>query len=357
MQVIFDNIIFSLQKAGGISVVWYELLSRVLCRKEMDVAFIEYDNADQNLFRRNLNLKSDAIRWHRKKYLRAARYLDVRIKEKDPFIFHSSYYRLCADANAINITTVHDFTYELFKKGIRKKIHCWQKHRSIRKADHIVCISHNTKKDLLYFLPDVDEKKLHVIHNGVSADFKPLDLTDGLMEPLPPYILFIGSREKYKNFRLAVEAVANTEFNLLIVGAEMNREEIALINASMGMDRIVHKQGIANEELNVLYNHAFCLLYPSSYEGFGIPVLEAQKSGCPVIAFNGSSITEIIGDTPLLLQDLSVGEVIDKINILRDTRRRSEIIGKGYDNINRFSWDTMGEKMIALYDEIIQGKG
>ena len=354
MKIIFDNIIFSLQNAGGISVVWYELLSRVLIRKDIIFECIEFKGAKQNIFRKCLNLSQTDITSLSKRFLRIIRYLDVKINLKTQFIFHSSYYRICSNPNAINITTVHDFTYEYFSKGISKKIHCWQKHRSIRKSDYIICISKNTKNDLLYFLPEIDTKKIHVIHNGVSNDFKPLNNAQYNIEQYQPYILFVGSRAEYKNFKLTVEAIGGTEFNLIIVGPELTSDEKSIINSILGMERIINKQGLSNEDLNVLYNHAFCLLYPSSYEGFGIPVLEAQKSGCPVIAYNGSSIPEIIGDTPLLLEQLSVSEVLNKIDLLRDTTSRSEIIQNGFENVKRFDWDVMGEKVIALYDKIIQ---
>ena len=106
--------------------------------------------------------------------LRYKRYLPVTCKNvNESFIFHSSYFRISSNPNAINITTVHDFTYEYFYHGLHKWIHCWQKYYAIRKSKYVVCISENTKKDLLNFLPDVDEKKIHVIYNGVSDDYYP----------------------------------------------------------------------------------------------------------------------------------------------------------------------------------------
>ena len=89
-------------------------------------------------------------------------------------VFHSSHYRIAKNPKAYNVTTVHDFTYELFSKGLAQKVHSWQKFKAIRKADVIVSISENTKKDILRFLPDIDPDKIRVIYNGVSDDYRPM---------------------------------------------------------------------------------------------------------------------------------------------------------------------------------------
>lgn len=99
------------------------------------------------------------------------------------------------------------------------------------------------------------------------------------------------------------------------------------------------------------------LAYPSAYEGFGIPVLEAQRAGCPVIAFNASSIPEIIGDTPLLLDELSVPAFLDKLDILKDGEQRNKIISAGLENSKRYSWEKMGEEYVSLYKELLAKKG
>lgn len=154
--VYLDNIIFSLQRTGGISIVWYELLKRLLSSPMADrIRFLEYPNAETNLFRRQLDLPTSQIIRQPLACCAVQRYLNPHVKAGGKFIFHSSYYRTCPSAKAINVTTVHDFIYEHFMHGVKKQLHCLQKHRAIRRADHIVCISEHTRRDLLHFLPDV----------------------------------------------------------------------------------------------------------------------------------------------------------------------------------------------------------
>lgn len=107
----------------------------------------------------------------------------------------------------------------------------------------------------------------------------------------------------------------------------------------MNREKYICVGKIPNVELNKLYNGAYALLYLSSYEGFGIPILEAQKAGCPVIAYNKSSIKEVIGDTMLLLDDLSIMNIAKCLNLLSDTFIRKQVIEKGFINAQRFSWE------------------
>ncbi len=348
---ILDNIIFSLQKSGGISAVWYEHLKRLL-ENNKEIKIIEYDTALENLFRKELIIDESIITTKSSEFLNLKRYLNPKFSSENvstPFIFHSSYYRTCRNKNAVNITTVHDFTYEYYSKWLPKTVHCLQKYNAIRNSDFIICISENTKKDLLQFLPDVDENKIHVIYNGVSEDYFPLRVKYGNNER--PFALFVGAREGYKNFALAVEAIADTTFQLKIVGSPLNESEEQLLKTKLGDNRYQYVGRITNNELNKLYNSAFCLLYPSSYEGFGIPVIEAQKAGCPVIAANRSSIPEIVGDKSLLIDCLTAKDITDKINLLKNNSIRDELIAIGLENSKRFSWDNTFSATLDVYRE------
>lgn len=350
--IYLDNIIFSLQSVGGISIVWYELLKRILEYNVFDVKILDYEEGGNNIFRNKLKIDEKCIlNDYRRLPIILERYKKLNIKENHKFIFHSSYYRTCNNKNAINITTVHDFTYEYYRKGLGKFINCKQKHDSIRKSDYIICISQNTKKDLLYFLPDIKEEKIKVVYNGVTDDYFILKESskDWYFEKYP-YALFVGSRVNYKNFELSVKAIAKTNLNLIVVGNKLTDTELVFLKKYLS-NRYIHLENITNKKLNELYNSAFCLLYPSSYEGFGIPVIEAQKAGCPVIAYNASSIPEIIGDKSLLINQLSIPEILNKIEKLYNSESRNRIIHNGLINAARFSWDKMFTDIISIYNE------
>lgn len=352
-QIYLDNIIFSIQRSGGISVVWSELLDRLIRDNEFDSKFIEFDNAYNNIFRKELDIKQNKIiQQYESKSCFWRRYFNVKLpNSKIPFIFHSSYYRVCKNKEAINITTVHDFTLEYYGKYIEKKIHCWQKYRAIKNSDHIICISENTKKDLMKFLPNVDESKISVIYNGVSEDYFIIDKLQKHNLPFEKesYIIYIGARYHYKNFDFAIDSVAKSDKKFVIVGNKLSKEEINLLNNKLGIDRYKYLGRVENEELNILYNYAYCLLYPSSYEGFGIPIIEAQKSGCPVIALEGSSVTEIIGDKTLLIDKLTVQNVLEKLNIISDSKIRENLIKLGIENAAKYNWGKMYNQIKDIY--------
>ena len=353
MRIVFDNIVFSLQRAGGISVVWQELLSRFIKSGQDNLLFIEHPSDVDNVFRKKLDLSSGTIIKVNPRWFMVERYNNPRIGSNEPFVFHSSYFRTCPSKNAINVTTVHDFTYDYFYKGKRKGafIHLWQRNRAIRKADAVVCISENTKRDLLNFLPDVDKKKVHVIYNGVSEDYH---IINDKREDLKDYLLFVGERVAYKNGRWFVEAIKDTEYKVLFCGKPMTDEEIAFYDEVLGSERYQVMTGLTNEELNQVYNSVKCLVYPSSYEGFGIPVLEAQKAGCPVIALNASSIPEVIGETPLLINELTKEELLAKLTLLDKAGLRDEVVEKGLKNAAHFTWDRAYEQYRALYERLLK---
>lgn len=353
LYLVIDNIIFYLQKSGGISVVWYELASRLLKENIFLLKFLEYNINPQNIFYDKLKLSNKQKLFTRIFCLKLQRYLPVKLPYMDaPFIFHSTYYRYSTNSQAINITTVHDFTYEYYSYGLAKWLHCWQKYKAIRHSDYIICISENTKKDLMKFLPDIDERKISVIYNGVSNDYFPL--TDCALSDLPfpknEYLLFVGARSGYKNFEFVIEALKEIKTKaLVIVGSPLTRKETKELELKIGSGRYVYTGRVTNAKLNILYNNAYALLYPSYYEGFGIPVLEAQKAACPVIAYNSSSIAEIMGDSPLKLDELTVDNVKKCFRLLDDETIRNEIIAAGLENARKYTWDKMYDQVKELY--------
>ena len=354
MNIYFDNIIYTWQKSGGISVVWTELLKRVKS-STLSYYLIEFQGCMSNHFRSTIQFPVDVILKRKCRLFWINRYIPVRVNENKPFIFHSSYYRTCNNKNAINIITIHDFTYEKYAKGFKRIIHSLVKYYAIKHSDYIICISNNTKKDLLNFVPSVNTNKIRVIYNGVSPEYTVLnDIFRFKNNKENSYIVFIGSRAKYKNFNIAVECSATLNLKLLIIGNPFSRSEEKYVR-NMLKDHYILLSNVNNQDLNKIYNKAVALIYPSSYEGFGLPVLEAQRAGCPVIAMNSSSIPEIIGDKRLLVNDETIQSYIDKIKLVMIDSIRNEVIQLGLTNSMRFSWDLMSEQYISFYKEIQDG--
>ncbi len=364
-MIYFDNLKFALQPSGGISVVWYELVKRMLANKDLDCRFLDYAGGDENQFRQLLDIAPEKI-LHRKSFYRNfQKYIPyVMIHEKEKFLFHSSHYRFCTSSKAINFTTVHDFTYELFFRGLAENraifrtLHSFVKGRSINHSNQIICISENTKRDLLYYYPKTDEKKIHVIYNGVSEDYHIIkDAEKGVYANdnfLKDSLIFVGSRDFYKNFDKAVRAISATKFNLIIVGGgPINNNEGILLEKYLGVSRWKKYDYIPNNELNILYNTARALIYPSVYEGFGIPILEAQRAGLPVVAFWGSSIPEVGADAVNYFYNNHESNILESLIKLQSDSCCKELSQKGLINSQRFSWDKNYNEILKLYKEYL----
>ena len=137
MNIIFDNIIFNLQNAGGISTVWKELIEHLQECGEFELQFLEYEGCTDNIFRKDLVIPLQDIDLRKGSMLGLKRYLNPSVNTNVPFVFHSSHFRTCNNRYAKNISTVHDFTYEYFMNGMQRRLHTWQKNRALLNSDII----------------------------------------------------------------------------------------------------------------------------------------------------------------------------------------------------------------------------
>lgn len=346
IPIVYDDIVFSLQRAGGISVVFVELYKLI----NTNTTHYLYTSAKNNFFYEeklfpNKKVFNDSL-------ISLRRYFNPLINEKNPFIFHSTYYRTCCNKNAVNITTVHDFTYEYYRKDFKSKLHKWQKKNAILHSDGVICISENTKRDLLKFYPKF-KGIIKVIYNGYNTQKyiykQEISKTKN--------VLFVGARTDYKRFDLAVEICKKLEdVKLLIVGGgNLSSSESTLLNEKLP-NRFEKLGFLTDDELCDLYNSAFFLCYPSEYEGFGIPVLEAQACGCPVVCQNKSSIPEVALDSALYINSDNLKESLVNIKKLYEPFFYESIKNKGLENAKRFSWEKCAKETYEFYEEIYSKK-
>jgi mannosyltransferase len=353
MPILFDNIVFELQQAGGISTYWAELIKR-FSEADPSHIFLEGSRAKNNKARLEVSLPSSSVK-NSFFASRASRYFPAPVFCDQSHFFFSSYYRVPACRKSKVIITVYDFIYEKFVTGWRKDIHSFQKKMAIERADSIICISDNTKNDLLSFFPRVDPNSVHVIYIGVSDCFSPIvdkDVKISLLKDMgvqPNYVLYVGSRVSYKNFSVAVKALREIpEVHFVCVGGgAFSADEVAFLTENLP-NRFKHISP-SIPELNVLYNNALCLLYPSSYEGFGIPLVEAMKAGCPVVAVGTSSIPEVVGNAGLIIGKPSKEEIIEAIMFLENSLIRQDQVYRGLANSQRFSWQSCYEEHLKVF--------
>lgn len=344
MRVFVDGIVFSLQRHGGISVYFREILER-LRRDRVDATLSLFEPV-----RTALELPAGPTLERMVERARLLeRYRDCRCADV-PSVFHSSYYRL-PDARMPTVVTVHDFVYERYVRGSRRWIHSQQKFRSIRAADAVICISEATRRDLMQFVPEVNPERVHVIHNGVSEAFRPLDRTPNAT----PFVLFVGQRGGYKNFRVAAEALEwLPELQLWCVGGgDLGAKELEGLAPGVAQ-RIRHVGVVTDEELNTLYNDALCLAYPSSYEGFGIPVVEAMRAGCPVVSGASPAIVEVGGDALIIGPLEDPRGFAQAIETAVSPTSATQFKVAGFENAARFSWETCYRNTIDVYRTIWQ---
>ena len=170
-----------------------------------------------------------------------------------------------------------------------------------------------------------------------------------------PFLLYVGDRKGYKNFLLLLESYLSSlmeDFDLVCFGGgQFTENEMKMIKGKKAESKVIHLSG-SDHLLGSLYKNAFCFVYPSLYEGFGIPLLEAMGLGCPVIASKTSSIPEVVGEAALLFDPYFHESFIDAFEILKINSKRIEFIERGLKQENKFGLENTAKETLKIYEEV-----
>ena len=368
MRVAFDQQVFLLQEYGGISRYVCSLASGLAKIPGVDVTILAPLHHNGHLDK----LPGDLTwGWRVPRFPKTARFVCSvsallarhAMRRFRPDIVHETYYSADAFAprGARRVITVYDMIYERFPSEFSGGQLTAAKKIAISRADHVLCISESTRRDLIDIL-GIAADRVSVVYLGYDELALPA-LASGESQnhaDTCPFLLYVGTRGGYKNFESLLRAVASSSYvknNFSIVcfgGGALRSEELSLIRELKLADGQVRHMGGGDEVLARLYQRAAAFVCPSRYEGFGIPLLEAMSLGCPVICSNTSSIPEVVGDAGEYFDPNDPESICAAIeSVLESRTRRDELITKGYGRCALFSWTRCATETLTIYRSLV----
>jgi glycosyltransferase involved in cell wall biosynthesis len=285
-------------------------------------------------------------------------------------LYHGPNFRLQTQGRFGGVVTIHDLWLdrhpEYSPKFFGQRLSFRRTKRAAWRARRVITVSEFSAGEIhaLYGLPS---ERIAVIHNGVSDDFHPIrddaamkELRGRLGLPAGGFILFVGGADPRKNHRAFLRAAARRldrlgNRMLVLVGDPVHRfGNYAETAKALGLEhRVVCAGRLAIEEMRLLYSHADLFVFPSLYEGFGMPVLEAMACGAPVIASNTTALPEVAGDAAVLVDPEEPDELADAmVRVIEDERLREDLRAKGFGRAKQFTWECAARRTVALYREL-----
>lgn len=362
MKIAFDHTIFLMQPYGGISRYFLELHKKVQLTYNSKIFTPIYLN---NYIHHEKNihkfLKIKKIPKYGSKFLNQSNFFlnELYFNLWKPDIIHKTYfnnheYKL---RKAKKIINVWDLNHEIYHYMYNKPSNWRPKKNSLINIDHIICSSKKTQNDLINFY-DVDLRKTSVIYQGtpkinILNPNKNLDIDY-------KFLLYVGSRKKYKNFKIILKALALNknfldEFTLICFGYEkFSSDEIDLMN-KLNINKEKIKLFSGNDQILVrLYKNAEALIFPSLNEGFGFPPLEAMQYGCPIISSNNLAIQEAIGDCGFYFDPTDERSLANSLETLMNSKQEKDRKKKdGFERSNFFNWNRTSEDIIKVYKKVL----
>ena len=363
MKILYDHLCFW-QKYGGVPRYYVELMKRI--PPDNYVTTVKFSNNEYLKELKGIKYHSflDNIQFRGKARLESevGKLYSIPILLRGNFdIYHQTHYDTYAfkylPKNKAKVTTIHDMNYYAIPSYYPANLYLKdQMEKSIKLADRIITVSNNSKFDLCNYLK-VPEQKIAVIYHGVDID-RIRSIEEVKSHDVPPYILFVGARNSYKNFERLIDAFVIVRqkypgLKLYCAGKKPTKLEMEFLR-SKKVDSDVCFFQASDHQLILLYKHALAFVFPSLYEGFGLPILEAMASGCPVVISNTSCFPEIAQDAASYFSPTDVGSIADAIvYVLDDSTYRDDLVKKGRKRAENFTWDKSVERHMEVYRSLL----
>jgi glycosyltransferase involved in cell wall biosynthesis len=363
VKILYDYQAFTRQFYGGVSRYFVELAKRLSIVEDTEVQILA--PLYINHYLKELDSGIVSGRQLSKVPKAAGKLLNIynraltrsRAASYRPDILHETYFSkhsVSLQKNQARVVTVYDMIHERSPEYFP----AWDKtaenkRLAVERADHVICISENTRRDLLGMI-DVRGEKVSVVHLGFDSQQASETPAERLLDEA--YLLYVGIRSGYKNFSRLLEAYAGSRAlreNYRLVcfgGGDFRHSEIQQIkNLKLSTDKLIWMGG-SDKVLMNLYRHATAFVFPSLYEGFGIPPLEAMAHDCPVVCSSGSSISEVVGNAGEYFSprdSATIAHAIEKV--VSSQSRLAELRELGRQRIKRFAWDQCARSTHDIY--------
>ena len=282
-------------------------------------------------------------------------------------LFHCLYSNHPLFFKGVQMVTIHDLKYVLHpefmgSKGKLKSIYLKNLMRHAAKhCQKLIAVSESTRNDLLKVFPHMSglPERTQVVYEAATVSMKTNQEIIRKFELSRPYFLYLGELRPHKNVGRVIQAFMQFKAQVspdadirLIVAGKPHKSFV--MPADARRDDIIFTGYVKDDDAYTLYSNALAYCLPSLYEGFGLPILEAMKCGCPVITSDFSSTAEVAGDAGVLVDPLSVDAIADAMTkVYTDEAFRKELIEKGYAREKEFSWAEAAEQTLAIYREVL----
>ncbi|MFH0979497.1 MAG: glycosyltransferase family 1 protein [Candidatus Roizmanbacteria bacterium] len=338
----------------GVSVYTYNLLKFFKKKADRQTRFIIYlKNSPENLPEGTEYYKYQIVPGS---FLWSQIFLPLKLYQKKEIdVFFSPAHYLPRFCPVPSVVTIHDLSYLYYPEDFLKKdlyqLKNWTRY-SVNKAVKIITVSKTTKKDVIKNY-GVNEDKVSVIYNGYE---KKSQKYNSKVKSKKPFILFVGTIQPRKNLEVLIDAFnkfakTNKDYKLVVVGKKgwLYEDIFQKVKEMKLGKKAIFTDHVSDKELVWFYKNAFCLVLPSLYEGFGLPVLEAMSFDCPTIVSYSSSLPEIGGDASLYFDPKNSLELVEQLKAIKDNNQlRNELIEKGKKRIKEFSWEKCGEQTLEI---------